>query len=83
VRTIDLIPNPIERYSLGDRSPDLKRKPDGSIEIRFQKNAPREADVNWLPVGEGPFFLTLRMYQPQAKALDGQYQLPAIEEVAP
>lgn len=82
VRTIDLIPNSIKRYSLGDRSPDLKRKADGSIEIRLQKAAPLETDVNWLPVGDGPFFLTLRMYQPQSKALSGQYQLPPIEEVA-
>lgn len=82
VRTIDLIPNSIKRYSLGDRSPDLKRKPDGSIEIRMQKDAPLETDVNWLPVGDGPFFLTLRMYQPQQKALSGQYQLPPIEEIA-
>jgi hypothetical protein len=83
VRTIDLIPNPIKRYSLGDRSPDLKRKADGSIEIRLQKTAPLETDVNWLPVGDGPFFLTLRMYQPRPNALDGQYRLPPIEEVAP
>jgi hypothetical protein len=79
VRTIDLIPNPIDRYSLGDRTPDLKRKPDGSIEIRLQKNAPQESDVNWLPVGDGPFFLTLRMYQPQPAALEGQYRLPLVE----
>jgi hypothetical protein len=83
VRTIDLIPNPIKRYSIGDRSPDLKRKADGSIEIRLQKNAPLETDVNWLPVGDGPFFLTLRMYQPQSRALDGKYQLPPVEEVKP
>jgi hypothetical protein len=82
VRTVDLIPNAIRRYSLGDRSPDLKRKSDGSIEIRLQKEAPLQTDVNWLPVGDGPFFPTLRMYQPQQKALNGQYQLPPIEEVA-
>jgi hypothetical protein len=81
LRTIDLIPNAIDRYSLGDRTPDLKRKADGSIEIRLQKNAPLETDVNWLPVGDGPFFLTLRMYQPQPRALNGQYRLPPIEQV--
>jgi hypothetical protein len=83
VRTIDLIPNPLQRYSIGDRSPDLKRKTDGSIEIRLQKNAPLETDVNWLPVGDGPFFLTLRMYQPRPMALDGSYRLPPMEEVKP
>jgi len=82
VRTIDLIPNSIKRYSIGDRSPDLKRKADGSIEIRLQKDAPREADVNWLPVGDGPFFLTLRMYQPRPEALSEGYRLPAIEEIS-
>lgn len=79
VRTIDLIANPINRYSIGDRTPELRRKQDGSIEIRIQKDAPSEADVNWLPVGDGPFFLTLRLYQPKAEALNGSYRLPAVE----
>ncbi|HSB98211.1 MAG TPA: DUF1254 domain-containing protein [Spongiibacteraceae bacterium] len=79
MRTVDLIPNSINRYSLGDRTPNLKYKSDGSIEIRLQKNAPLETDVNWLPVGDGPFFLTLRLYQPKAAALSGEYHLPAVE----
>lgn len=81
VRTIDLIANPINRYSIGDRTPELRRKRDGSIEIRIQKEAPSEADVNWLPVGDGPFFLTLRLYQPKAEALNGSYRLPAVEAI--
>lgn len=81
VRTIDLIPNPINRYSVGDRMRNLKRKSDGSIEVRLQRTAPTERDVNWLPVGAGPFFLTLRMYQPQSAALSGEYKLPPVEVI--
>lgn len=78
-KTVDLMPNPIRRYSIGDRTPGLRRRADGTIEIRIQKEAPTEADVNWLPVGVGPFFLTMRIYQPRPEALSGAYKLPPIE----
>lgn len=78
-RTVDLIPNPIKRYGLSDSSGPLIKRTDGSTEIRVQREKPVEADVNWLPVGEGPFFLTFRIYQPRAEVLDGRYQLPPAE----
>lgn len=75
--------NPINRYAIGDRTPTLKRNADGSIDIHIQKDAPEgEAVGNWLPTGEdGPFWLIMRMYGPQAKALTGSYVPPGIERV--
>ena len=78
-QSIDLIPNPIARYSIGDRTKGLKRKSDGTIEILIQSSPPTDPDINWLPVGDRMFFLTLRMYQPRPAAFDGRYHLPALE----
>lgn len=79
LRTVDLIPNAIKRYGISDTMPDLKKRADGALELRIQRDAPAEKDVNWLPVNDGPFFLTFRIYQPGEAVLKGQYTLPAIE----
>lgn len=78
-RTVDLIPNPIKRYGLSDSSGPLIKRADGSTEIRVQRDRPTEMDVNWLPVGDAPFFLTFRIYQPRPEVLDGRYKLPPAE----
>jgi hypothetical protein len=75
---VDFVPNEINRYSIGDRTPGLVRGADGSIEITISRTRPANA-ANWLPVGEGRFILTMRMYRPRAEVLDGTYMPPAIE----
>nr|WP_178132146.1 DUF1254 domain-containing protein [Pseudomonas sp. C2B4] len=83
-RTQLLAANPIQRYSLGDRSPDLRYDPDGGLTLILQPNAPVVAQqANWLPTPEGPFNLLLRLYLPMAAALDGRYRLPTIARVEP
>ena len=79
LRTVDLIPNPLRRYAVSDRMPDLKRRADGAVEIRIQRDAPAERDVNWLPINDGPVFLTFRIYQPGEDVLNGKYVLPDVE----
>ena len=41
---------------------------------------PRTGDAakNWLPTPAGPFYLVLRLYQPRAEVLKGEYQLPEV-----
>ena len=74
--------NPINRYAFGDRTPGLRRDADGSLTIYLQKDEPEaEAASNWLPTGEGPFWVILRMYEPAAKALTGGYVPPPIERI--
>ncbi|VVP91660.1 hypothetical protein PS918_03294 [Pseudomonas fluorescens] len=83
-RTQLLSANPIQRYSLGDRSPDLHYDADGGLTLILQPNAPVPAkQTNWLPTPEGPFNLLLRLYLPKAGALDGRYRLPTIARVEP
>ena len=75
-----LVANPVERYSIGDRTPGLVRGADGSLVIRMQRERPSDdaAAANWLPTPEGDFRPMVRIYQPQASVLDGTYRLPPI-----
>jgi hypothetical protein len=75
-----LVANPIHRYAIGNRSPDLQYGPDGSLTIRISHNPPAD-DANWLPAPEGLFYLTLRLYRPDPAALDGAWKPPAVERV--
>jgi len=78
-----LIDNPINRYSIGDRTPGLKYNPDSSLDIYIQHASPGpDKEANWLPTPEGNFRPILRMYQPHPEALDGSYSLPPIQKVA-
>jgi len=43
-----LIANPIDRYSIGDRTPGLRRDSDGSLTIVIQHEQPADTS-NWLP----------------------------------
>lgn len=73
------VKNSIDRYAIGDRDP-LRSNADGSLDLYVQHEPPvssRER-ANWLPAPRGSFNLMLRMYQPRAPILDGQWQLPRI-----
>lgn len=75
-----LVPNPQNRYAIGDRTPGLKRNADGSLDLWIARADPGGAKTaNWLPApAEGPFTLSFRAYLPKPEMLDGRYRLPAI-----
>lgn len=79
LKTMSLIENPIRRYSIGDRTPGLARNADGGFDIFIQKEPPAGGIANWLPVGETPFSLIVRIYEPGPGVFDGSFKLPAIE----
>lgn len=72
-------PNPIGRFAIGDRTPGLKRNPDGTIDIRISARPPGDR-ANWLPAPAGPFRMTFRGYLPGPALLGGTFHLPAIEQ---
>jgi hypothetical protein len=73
-----LVPNAIDRYALGNRSP-LVYNSDGSLDIYVQHTPPAGHLANWLPSpASGAFEITLRMYGPDASALAGHYKYPPI-----
>jgi hypothetical protein len=76
-----LVENPIDRYSVGDRTKGLERNADGSLDILLQASKPAHEAGNWLPAPKGAFNLTLRLYQPRPSVLKGTWPLPTIKRV--
>ena len=73
------VPNPINRYSVSDRS-GLVSNADGSVDIYIQNAASAGHDSNWLPAPTAGFILWLRVYLPGATVLDGKYKVPPVVE---
>ena len=72
-------PNPLDRYAVGDRSPQLRSNRDGSYDIFVQAEKPSgERVVNWLPAPKGKFVLVFRGYLPRASFLEGSFRLPPV-----
>jgi hypothetical protein len=71
------VPNPINRYSVSDRS-GLVPNADGSVDIYIQNAAPAGHESNWLPAPAGKFILWLRAYLPDPEILNGEYQVPPV-----
>jgi len=75
------VANPIARYSIGDRTPGLHLEADGSLAIRLQADDPGPGR-NWLPAPrDEPFYVVLRLYQPQADHLEYRYAYPPLRRV--
>jgi hypothetical protein len=76
-----LVDNPINRYSIGDKTNGLALGADGSLEIYIQHADPGpEKQSNWLPAPEGPFFFVGRFYGPGPAILEGNWSLPRLIE---
>jgi hypothetical protein len=76
-----LVPNVINRASVGDRS-HLVYEPDGSLTIYIQADPPVGKEANWLPTAaEGPFKLYLRLYGPRQEVLDGNWWPPPVQRL--
>jgi len=74
----NLVPNPINRYSLGDRS-GMKVDQEGRLTIYVQKDSPgTDKEANWLPAPERNFFLILRTYLPREDLVAQKWQPPSV-----
>ena len=74
-----LVANPIDRYSIGDRTPGLRRDDDGALTLVLQRDDPGDDErANWLPTPTGAFRPILRMYAPRPEVFDGSFELPPI-----
>jgi hypothetical protein len=73
------VPNPINRYSVSDRS-GLVPNADGSVDIYIQNAAPAGHESAWLPAPSRKFILWLRVYLPGPAILNGSYKPPPLIE---
>ncbi|MEV0533685.1 DUF1254 domain-containing protein [Kitasatospora sp. NPDC050463] len=80
-----LVDNPLDRYSIGDRTPGLVRDPDGGLTLYIRHKRPADAQhsANWLPAPDGPFTVVIRLYGPDEQVLDGRWTLPPLTRADP
>jgi hypothetical protein len=74
------VQNPINRYSVGNRTAGLVYNADGSLDIALQCTAPDDARLraNWLPTPGGTFQISLRTYLPRPELIDGSARMPEV-----
>ncbi|MFZ4894990.1 DUF1254 domain-containing protein [Plantibacter sp. Mn2098] len=78
-----LVENPIDRYSIGDRTAGIRHEADGSLRITIAHERPSDPTerANWLPSPDAAFRLVFRLYLPGASILDGTYGYPEIQRI--
>ncbi len=76
------VPNPIDRYAIGDRD-NLKFNDDGSLTLYIQNESPgKDKETNWLPAPKHSFNLFMRLYWPKKEILNGIWKPPNLERKA-
>jgi len=71
----------LHSFAAGDRN-DLAYNADGSLNIYIQHTSPGKAkESNCLPAPKGTLGITLRLYGPKQKALNGTWVPPAPKKV--
>lgn len=74
-----LVNNPINRYSIGDRTTGLKYEQNGDLNIYIQNEAPKGKESNWLPAPKNAFYYLIRIYGPNESILKGSWKAPQPE----
>ncbi|WP_431241404.1 DUF1214 domain-containing protein [Flavobacterium sp. P21] len=78
-----LVPNKINRYSIGNKTKGLKYEANGDLIIYMQKDSPgKDKESNWLPTPQkGPFMFVMRIYGPQPDVINNVWKMPLPEMV--
>ncbi len=77
-----LLPNPIHRAAIRDRTKGLQYNADGSLDIYLQASTPGPGkEANWLPIAPTESTVTFRVYLPLAPLLQNNYKLPPIQRL--
>ena len=78
----NLVANPINRYSIGNRTPGVKKNADGSTTFYFQTNSPgADKESNWLPTAPEGWFTILRLYNPHPEIVNATWECPPLKRV--
>ena len=79
-----LYANPLNRYSIGDRTQGLEYGKDGSLTIYVSNASPgKDKESNWLPAPAGKYSLVARVYGPGPSLMDGSWKLPSLQPAKP
>lgn len=74
-----LVENELGRYLINTTTDGLQYGEDGSLTIYIQHESPsQDKRSNWLPAPDGEFYLVIRMYGPEERALNGSWEPPGI-----
>ena len=74
--------NPLKRYSIGDRTPGLKRDADGGLTLYVGHASPGpDKESNWLPAPAAKYSVVARIYGPSEAAMNGAWKLPPLVPV--
>jgi hypothetical protein len=75
-----LYANPLNRYSIGDRTKGLESDKDGSLTIYVSNASPgKDKESNWLPAPAAKCSLVARVYGPSKAAMTGEWKLPPLQ----
>jgi len=70
----NLVDNPLDRYSIGNRSKGLKYDSDGGLTLYLQHESPgKDRESNWLPAPNGNFYVSIRTYRPREEIMNGSW----------
>jgi hypothetical protein len=78
--TYNLVANSINRYAIGNRTPNLKKDADGGLTLYVQGESPgKDKESNWLPSPKsGSFLVVLRTYLPGPEIVEKKWAPPAV-----
>lgn len=78
----NFVDNPINKYAIGDRTPNIKKNKDGSFDIYIQHEYPdADKEENWLPCPAKEFYMILRAYDPDKSIIEQTWIPPTINVV--
>jgi hypothetical protein len=69
--------------SRSSQTPELRKNPNGSVNIYFGPKAPASGEANWVPTSaDGKFEVLFRFYGPEKALFEKAGKLPDVEKVA-
>ena len=80
--TFDLVPNRIDRWTIGSLSQNYQLAADDSLRIYIQHQSPgEEKEAKWLPAPEGEFIPIFRTYGPSEELINQTWEIPGLVRV--
>jgi hypothetical protein len=78
----NFVDNPINRYSIGDRTRGVQRDADGGLTLYVQASSPgKDKESNWLPAPKENFYVVLRCYMPGEEIIKQTWPPPPLTAV--